>query len=119
MGRDNAGNFRTCLGLELSRLADLPEDVLVYARRVATNLLSLETSRDEQSVANRLAKRRKALLRVSVVFLGFLAELFRQLRSQIQLAHRHSSLSSEDFASYLLSFQRDIVRALGESLDES
>ena len=54
-----------CLGLELARLADLPEDVLTEAQRVATRLTELEESRKQSSESIRIATHRKALLRVS------------------------------------------------------
>lgn len=55
----------TCLGLELARLADLPDDVLTEAQRVAVRLTELEESRKQSSESIRIATHRKALLRVS------------------------------------------------------
>ena len=52
-------------GLELARLADLPEDVLTEAHRVANRLTELEENRKQSGEDNQITIRRKALLRVS------------------------------------------------------
>lgn len=51
-------------GLELARLADLPNDVLIEANRVSKYLTELQTRHQEQSDSTKIAMRRKALLRV-------------------------------------------------------
>ena len=51
-------------GLDLARLADLPDDVLAEARRVSEKLTELEERKKEESKTNKVAIRRKALLRV-------------------------------------------------------
>ena len=51
-------------GLDLASLADLPNDVLAEARRVSEKLVELEARKNEESKSNRVAIRRKALLRV-------------------------------------------------------
>ena len=51
-------------GLDLANLADLPEDVILEARRVANHLAQVEAQNDEESESSIIAKRRKALLRV-------------------------------------------------------
>ena len=51
-------------GLDLARLADLPDDVLTEARRVSEKLTELEERKKEESKTNKVAIRRKALLRV-------------------------------------------------------
>lgn len=53
-------------GLELARLADLPEDVIVEAQRVADKLSELEEREHRESHTNKIAVRRKALLRVTL-----------------------------------------------------
>jgi DNA mismatch repair protein MSH4 len=52
------------VGLELARLADLPQDVLVEGKRVAKNLAALHARHEENSESSKIAMRRKALLRV-------------------------------------------------------
>lgn len=51
-------------GLDLARLADLPEDVVTEGRRVAINLTELEEREQRESHTSKIATRRKALLRV-------------------------------------------------------
>ncbi len=55
---------RYLLGLELARLADLPEDIITEARRVAEHLAQVNAQNEEESESSKIAKRRKALLRV-------------------------------------------------------
>ena len=126
-----------CLGLDLARLADLPDDVLVEARRVAERLDELEERKKEESKTNKVAIRRKALLRVnfsSSNFLGFVAALLwrtehirllipyfglgylYQLRTQLTQAFEHSTLPDDDLATYLGRFQTDILKVLQETL---
>ena len=45
------------LGLEIARLADLPSDVLVEARRVSHRLAELEEAQHAESEASRVAAR--------------------------------------------------------------
>lgn len=59
---DDSGHY----GLELARLADLPEDVIVEAQRVADKLSELEEREHRESHTNKIAVRRKALLRVTL-----------------------------------------------------
>ncbi len=54
-------------GLELARLADLPEDVLTESKRVAENLATLHARNEANSKSNQTAIRRKALLRVRFI----------------------------------------------------
>ena len=51
-------------GLELARLADLPQDVLSEAWRVSKKMKDLESKRESDSTANQIAIRRKTMLRV-------------------------------------------------------
>lgn len=51
-------------GLELARLADLPDDVLKEGRRIAEGLQDLQDRQQQDSRTNKVAIRRKALLRV-------------------------------------------------------
>jgi DNA mismatch repair protein MSH4 len=55
-------------GIELARLADLPADVLTEAKRVAEKLASLHARGEESSVSHNIAVRRKALLRVILIY---------------------------------------------------
>lgn len=52
-------------GLDLARLADLPDSVVTEARRVAESLIDQQERDQEQSRTTKIAVRRKALLRVS------------------------------------------------------
>ena len=52
------------LGLDLARLADLPESVISEARRVAEYLTKQAEREQQQSRTSKIALRRKALLRV-------------------------------------------------------
>ncbi|OCH88996.1 hypothetical protein OBBRIDRAFT_888728 [Obba rivulosa] len=88
-------------GLDLMRLADLPEDVLAEARRVATNLSELEAQEQRESQTNKVSIRRKALLR---------------LKTQLTQALEHSTLPDEDLVAYLARAQKDITKALHDTL---
>lgn len=61
-------------GLELARLADLPTDALAEAKRVADKLAVLQAKDEEESRSNKIALRRKALLRVT--FFLFISKIF-------------------------------------------
>ena len=76
-------------GLDLARLADLPEDVLNEARRVSEKLVELEAQKNEESKSNKVAIRRKALLRVTHLF------LYCWFSIRILLAHRLSVLVAD------------------------
>ena len=58
-------NIWPSAGLELARLADLPPDVLVEAKRVSEKLTELQNKDEESSDGHHIAIRRKALLRVN------------------------------------------------------
>ncbi|TFY70152.1 hypothetical protein EVG20_g2859 [Dentipellis fragilis] len=88
-------------GLELARLADFPNDVLVESRMVATQLADLEACQNEESESSKVATRRKVLLK---------------LRTQLTQALEHSALPNEEFVSYISRFQKDTVKMLYESL---
>lgn len=60
-------------GLDLARLADLPDDVLVEARRVSEKLTELEERKVAESQSNKISLRRKALLRVKRALSGTFA----------------------------------------------
>ncbi|KAF9453355.1 hypothetical protein P691DRAFT_771528 [Macrolepiota fuliginosa MF-IS2] len=76
-------------GLELARLADLPEDVITEARRVAEYLAHADAQVEEESESSKIAKRRKALLR----------------------AYEHSALPDADLRTYVGRFKNDIIQA--------
>ncbi|KAI3621717.1 hypothetical protein WG66_016688 [Moniliophthora roreri] len=61
---DGAPEDTTHYGLELARLADLPNDILVEATRVANRLTELQSRHQEASESSKIALRRKALIRV-------------------------------------------------------
>ncbi|KAL1664819.1 DNA mismatch repair protein MutS [Schizophyllum commune] len=93
---DGAPEDDSHYGLELARLADLPEDVLTEAKRVASQLAALHARHEESSESNKIAIRRKALLR---------------LRTQLIQAYEHSALPDQELLEYVARFQRDIAKA--------
>ncbi|KAI0757543.1 muts domain V-domain-containing protein [Daedaleopsis nitida] len=88
-------------GLDLARLADLPDTVVSEARRVAEYLADQEERDQQQSRTSKLAVRRKALLR---------------LGTQLGQALDHSTLPDEELATYLARFQKDIMAILQETM---
>ncbi|KAJ7456917.1 muts domain V-domain-containing protein [Mycena latifolia] len=93
---DGAPNESNHYGLELARLADLPNDVLAEGRRVAKSLAALHARHEEDSESSKIAIRRKALLR---------------LRTQLTQALDHSALPDEELLTYIGRFQVDIAKA--------
>ncbi|KAL1749149.1 muts domain V-domain-containing protein [Schizophyllum fasciatum] len=93
---DGAPEDDSHYGLELARLADLPDDALVEAKRVATQLAALHARHEESSESHQVSVRRKALLR---------------LRTQLIQAYEHSALPDQDLLEYVGRFQRDIAKA--------
>lgn len=55
-------------GLELSKLADLPDDVMSTARKVAETLSNIEAQKQASSKITQVVKRRKAILSVQIIF---------------------------------------------------
>ncbi|KAG6874127.1 hypothetical protein C0995_005543 [Termitomyces sp. Mi166 len=90
------GHQQNHLGLELARLADLPDDVLIEGKRVAEALAALHARHEEESESSQAAVRRKALLR---------------LRTQLIQAFEHSALPDQELLAYLHRFQDDIAKA--------
>ncbi|KAG7090616.1 hypothetical protein E1B28_009718, partial [Marasmius oreades] len=93
---DGAPNDNTHYGLELATLADLPEDALKEAHRVANHLAELQTRHRGHSESSKIASRRKALLR---------------LRTQLTQAYEHSALPDKELLDYIARFQTDITKA--------
>ncbi|KAF9261928.1 hypothetical protein L218DRAFT_980745 [Marasmius fiardii PR-910] len=93
---DGAPEDNNHYGLELARLADLPDDVLKEACRVAHHLSELQTRHRGQSESSKIAARRKALLR---------------LRTQLTQAYEHSALPDKDLLDYIARFQTEITKA--------
>ncbi|KIL62206.1 hypothetical protein M378DRAFT_187403 [Amanita muscaria Koide BX008] len=87
-------------GLELARLADLPEDVLVEGREVAEKLAALHTRQQKESESGKISARRRVLLRV---------------RTQLCQALDHSLLPEEDLLDYVGQIQKDMASLLLES----
>jgi len=100
---DGQGDDIPHYGLELAKLADLPDDVMVEARRVANNLARIEAEKQASSKTSQVVARRKALL---------------TLRTQLTQAYEHSTLRDEELAAYLSKMQKDVVAILGTALDE-
>ncbi|KAF7344644.1 MutS 4 [Mycena venus] len=82
-------------GLELARLADLPQDVLAEGKRVAKYLATLDARHDMDSESSKIAMKRRALLR---------------LRTQLTQALDHSALPDKELLEYIGNFQVDIVK---------
>ncbi|KAJ7938405.1 muts domain V-domain-containing protein [Mycena leptocephala] len=93
---DGAPQESNHYGLELARLADLPQDVLVEA--------ALHARHEENSESSKIAMRRKALLRAEQ------KDDF-QLRTQLTQALDHSALPDEGLLAYIGRFQVDIAKA--------
>ncbi|KIY64938.1 hypothetical protein CYLTODRAFT_438032 [Cylindrobasidium torrendii FP15055 ss-10] len=93
---DGAPEDMSHYGLDLARLADLPDDVLCEAKRVAENLAALHAKNEKSSKSNMIALRRKALLK---------------LRNQLNQAYEHSMLPNDELLAYIARFQKDIARA--------
>ncbi|KIP02571.1 hypothetical protein PHLGIDRAFT_26530 [Phlebiopsis gigantea 11061_1 CR5-6] len=98
---DGAAEALEHYGLDLARLADLPEDVIAEARRVSDKLTELEARKHEDSKSNKIAIRRKALLR---------------LKTQLTQAMDHSTLPDEELIAYIARFQKEMTRVLQETL---
>ncbi|KAG5643810.1 hypothetical protein DXG03_009585 [Asterophora parasitica] len=93
---DGAPEDNNHYGLELARLADLPEDVLTEGKRVAETLAALHARHEAESESSQAATRRKALLR---------------LRTQLTQALEHSALPDQELLAYIHRFQDDIAKA--------
>ncbi|KAJ3889342.1 muts domain V-domain-containing protein [Lentinula edodes] len=99
---DGAPEETTHYGLELARLADLPNDVLIEASRVSKHLTELQSRHQAQSDSSRIAMRRKALLK---------------LRTNLTQAFEHSALPDEELLAYIGRFQADITKVFLYSTD--
>jgi len=82
-------------GLELAKLADLPNDVLAEGKNVATSLAAMDAQYQEESRTSKVAARRKALLR---------------LRMQLTQALNHSALPEDELLAYISRFQTDLAK---------
>ncbi|KAG2069894.1 hypothetical protein BDR04DRAFT_1135595 [Suillus decipiens] len=94
---ENSGHY----GLELAKLADLPDDVLSEARRVSEIITERNLRCEEESRINVLTIRRRALLK---------------LHAQLNQALDHSSLPGGELVAYLARLQRDFMRTLKDTL---
>ncbi|KAL0950493.1 hypothetical protein HGRIS_007304 [Hohenbuehelia grisea] len=88
------------VGLEIARLADLPEDVHIKAKEVSDRLTMLDTRQNEDSRSNKILLRRKALL---------------TLRTQLAQAFKHSALHDEDLVRYLSRIQKEVAKVFLET----
>ena len=118
-------------GLELARLADLPEDVLIEAQRVADNLTQLKEREERESQTNKIAVRRKALLRVTflpclqclshccIEFGGLMLTSsfsLHQLKTQLKQVYEYSTLPRRELVAYLGNLQKDVAQVLNDTL---
>ncbi|KAF8060865.1 muts domain V-domain-containing protein [Lyophyllum atratum] len=92
---DGAPEDSNHYGLELARLADLPDDVLTESKRVAETLAALHAKDEAASASTQAANKRKALLR---------------LRTQLIQALDHSALPDQELRAYLRRFQDEIAK---------
>ncbi|KAG1746861.1 muts domain V-domain-containing protein [Suillus lakei] len=94
---ENTGHY----GLELAKLADLPNDVITEARRVSEIITERNLRCEEESRINVFTIRRRALLKLHV---------------QLNQALDHSSLPEEELVAYLARLQRDFLKTLKDTL---
>jgi hypothetical protein len=57
-------NLKLIIGLQLARLADLPEDALTHAGKIASDLSDESARGHKSSESCKVARRRKAVLKV-------------------------------------------------------
>ncbi|KAF9781104.1 muts domain V-domain-containing protein [Thelephora terrestris] len=93
----NVGHY----GLQLAKLADLPNDVLSEAARVTELLEEQHSVNKASSEAGRIAQRRK---------------LFLRLRTQLTQAAEHSMLPDRELLDYFSRIQRETVATLRSTL---
>ncbi|KAJ8590908.1 hypothetical protein M405DRAFT_932507 [Rhizopogon salebrosus TDB-379] len=94
---ENTGHY----GLELARLADLPNDAIAEANRVSDIITERNARCEEESHINILTIRRRALLK---------------LHAQLNQALYYSSLPEEELVTYLARLQREFMRTLKDTL---
>jgi len=88
-------------GLQLARLADLPKDVLTHAGKIARGISNESARRHESSESCKVAKRRKAVLK---------------MRTTLTQAFEHSRLPDREFLAYLTSLQEKLTKELANNL---
>ncbi|KAF8717258.1 MutS family domain IV, partial [Rhizoctonia solani] len=98
---DGASDAIDHYGLELARLADLPPDVLIEARKVSMELKAQDDAQRAASESNAIAARRKIILRIGV---------------QLKQVLEHSTLADEDLLKYLAGIQTETIVALRDLL---
>lgn len=98
---DGVPEYTGHYGLELAKLADLPDDVLTEGRRVSEIITERNLRCEEESRINVLTLRRRALLK---------------LHAQLNQALDHSSLPDEELVIYLARLQRDFMKTLKDTL---
>ncbi|OAX40474.1 hypothetical protein K503DRAFT_687460 [Rhizopogon vinicolor AM-OR11-026] len=94
---ENTGHY----GLELAKLADLPDDMITEANRVSEIITEKNARCEEESRINILTIRRRALLK---------------LHAQLNQALDHSSLPEEELVAYLERLQRGFMKTLKDTL---
>ena len=122
------------IGLELARLADLPNDALEEAWRVSKKMEDFDSKRELTSAANNLVTRRTIMLRVitlvPIPHIAFLTCLLpgslslwnmllfvsNQLRTQLTQALEYSTLSNTDLRTYLARLQKESAEAIRNTL---
>ncbi|GAB1520356.1 MutS protein msh4 [Rhizoctonia solani] len=98
---DGASDAIDHYGLELARLADLPPDVLIEARKVSMELKAQDDAQRAASESNAVAARRKIILRIGV---------------QLKQIPEHCTLGDEDLLKHLTRIQTETIVALRDLL---
>ena len=125
-------NDRPYLGLQLAKLADLPDDVLSEAARVTELLEKKHSTERASSEAGRIAQRRKVFLQVMIAPPSLLLSPWyfvlvthfntasrshlAQLRTQLTQAVEHSTLPDRELLEHFARIQRETVAALRDTL---
>jgi DNA mismatch repair protein MSH4 len=110
------------LGIDIAKLADLPDDVLVEAQRVATRLSDLHERERGASSSQQLAERRKVLLRaslphaISAMMLNFHL-LSCQGHAELTQLLAHSELPDSELENLLKSIQHEMFLKIAKTLD--
>jgi DNA mismatch repair protein MSH4 len=116
--------LKPIIGLQLARLADLPNDALTHAGKIASDLGDESTRGHKSSESCKVARRRKTVLKVCCATWKRLRtfdisniELYHsQMRTTLTQAFEHSRLPDREFLAYLTSLQKKLTRELADNL---
>jgi DNA mismatch repair protein MSH4 len=117
--------LKLIIGLQLARLADLPKDALTHAGKIAGDLSGEAAQGHESSESCKVARRRKAVLKVcfgiwkrlrNFDVSNFDLSTNSQMRTTLTQAFEHSRLPDREFLAYLISLQEKLTRELADNL---